>query len=430
MTEPLRIAIAGLGTVGAGTVKVLREHADLLAGRCGRPLEVVAVSARDRDRDRGVDLSGYAWYDDAATMAAEAPCDVVVELIGGEGGMAHAVCETALRRGRHVVTANKALLAHHGPALARTAGETGAALAYEAAVAGGIPAVKGVREGLAGNRIDAVTGILNGTCNFILTKMRNEGRDFDDVLKEAQDLGYAEADPGVDVDGTDAAHKAALLAAVAYGTPVDFDAIPVEGIRRISSLDIHYAEELGYRIKLLGLARRAGDGLEVRVSPYMVPLSAPLAHIEDVTNAVAVEGDAIGRAVFEGPGAGQGPTASAVVADLVDIARGNMPPVFGTGLDTMQPQRILTADERRGPAYVRLMVVDRAGVFAEIAAALRDEGVSMEAVLQHGRNPGETVPVVLTLHETDQAALRRVLDRINSLDAVVEPPMMLPIEPL
>lgn len=431
MTEPMRIAIAGLGTVGAGTVQVLQTHADLLARRCGRPLQVTAVSARDRSRDRGVDLSGIAWYDDPAAMAREAEADMVVELIGGSDGPAKAVCEAALGAGRHVVTANKALVAVHGAELARQAEAAGRALAYEAAVAGGIPVIKAVREGLAANRVERLFGILNGTCNYILSCMRGDGvnrRDFDSVLAEAQKLGYAEADPSTDVDGHDAAHKLAILASLAFGCAVNFDAVHVEGIRHVSAEDIAFADELGYRIRLLGVARMTPHGLEQRVHPCMIPLSAPLAPVDGVTNAVVVEGDFVGTVTLEGPGAGAGPTASAVVADIVDIASGRMPAVFGVPVAQLAQAAPAPMERHRGAYYIRLMVTDRPGVIAEVSAILRDENVSMESMLQRRRNPDGPVPVVLTTHEAEEAAVKRALARIARLDVVAEAPCMIRME--
>ena len=428
--EPLRIAIAGLGTVGAEVARILAAHRDLIAGRCGRPIDVVAVSARDRSRDRGVDLSGCAWFDDAATMASAADADIVVELIGGSDGIARALCENAIAAGRHVVTANKALLAMHGTALARRAEQAGVGLGYEASVAGGIPIIKALREGFAGNRIRSIHGILNGTCNYILTTMRETGREFDDVLVEAQKLGYAEADPTFDVDGIDAAHKLALLASVAFGCEVDFANVHVEGIRRISAEDIAFAEELGFRIKLLGIASETDAGIEQRVHPCMVSMDAPLAHVEGVFNAVVAEGDAVGTSVLQGRGAGAGPTASAVISDLVDIARGVILPVFSVPASRLAPTRPVSIDRRVGPYYVRLAVTDRPGVIADVSAALRDEQVSVESLIQRARSPEESVPVVLTVHDAEEAAMQRALARIAALDTVVEPPCMIRIEDL
>jgi homoserine dehydrogenase len=425
---PLKIAVAGLGTVGAGVLKVLETHAEMLEKRCGRRLIVTAVSARTRGRDRGVDLSAVRWYEDAVALASDPDVDVVVELIGGSEGVARDLVGTALENGKHVVTANKALLAHHGNELAALAERKGVGLALEAAVAGGIPVIKGLREGLAGNAVKEVHGILNGTCNYILTEMRETGREFGDVLAEAQKLGYAESDPSFDIDGVDAAHKLAILTSVAFGCPVDFDAVHVEGIRHISALDIEYAKELGYRIKLLGIARRNNGGVEQRVHPAMVPVDSPIAAVDGVFNAVVADGDFVEKVTFVGRGAGAGPTASAVVADLMDVARGRISPVFGVPSDRLARIHAAPLEERRGAYYLRLMVVDRPGVIADVAASLRDENVSMEAFLQRGRAPGEAVPVVLTTHDTDEASIQRALKSLERLEAVLEKPRLIRIE--
>jgi homoserine dehydrogenase len=430
LKPPLRIAIAGLGTVGAGTVQLLQRNAELLERRAGRRLVVGAVAARDRRRERGIDLAGVRWFDDAAAMAKDPAVDVVVELMGGSDGIAREVVAGAIAQGKHVVCANKALLALHGTELARQAEARGVALLFEAAVAGGIPILKALREGLGANNVIRIYGILNGTCNFILTTMRETGRDFADVLAEAQRLGYAEADPSFDIDGVDAAHKLTLLAAVAFGTAVDFEGVHVEGIRHVSALDIDFAAELGYRIKLLGVARMTPHGLEQRVHPCMVPRSTPIAHVDGVFNAVVVEGDFVGRVMLEGRGAGAHPTASAVVADLLDIAVGRWSPSFTVPASALQSARSSPMAQHVGAYYVRLMVVDRPGVIADIAAALRDEQVSMEQMIQRGRAPGEAVPVVLTTHETEEAAMRRALERIHRLDTVLEPPRMIRVETL
>jgi len=431
VSQPLKIAIAGLGTVGAGTLKVLEANGAEIAARCGRPLVVTAVAARDRKKDRGVALDKVTWFDSAAAMAAEADADVIVELIGGAEGMAKDTVEAAIKKGRHVVTANKALLAHHGVALALAAEKAGVSLNFEAAVAGGIPIIKALREGLAGNRIRRITGILNGTCNYILSTMRATGRDFGDVLKEAQDLGYAEADPSFDIDGVDAAHKLAILASVAFSTPVDIKAVHVEGIRTVSSLDLQYAEEFGYRIKLLGVAERlARDGgvLMQRVYPCLVRPEMPLAKVDGVFNAVVAEGDFVGRSVYEGRGAGAGPTASAVVSDLMDIASGRRVPTFGVPASALKALPAVPVAEHVGEYYVRLLVVDRPGVFADIAMAFRDESVSMESVLQRGRTANANVNVVIITHETQEAPLQRALKRLQANAALVEPPHMMRIE--
>jgi homoserine dehydrogenase len=426
---PLRIGIAGLGNVGAGVLRLLQDNAELITARAGRAITVTAVSARDKTRDRGVSLSDIAWHDDAATLASDPNVDVVVELIGGANGPAKSLVEASLAAGRPVVTANKALLAIHGTSLAKTAAARNTTLAYEAAVAGGIPVIKTLREGLAGNRIDRVAGILNGTCNYILTTMREESRDFAEVLADAQALGYAEADPAFDIDGVDAAHKLAILAAIAFGQPVDFAAVHIEGIRRISALDIIFAEELGYRIKLLGIARATPHGVEMRVHPAMVPRKNLLAAVEGVFNAVLIEGDVSGEIFLQGRGAGAGPTASAVVADLIDIARGTRIPVWGSAQNSLAAPQTVAIKNHTGAYFLRLMVVDQPGVLADVTAILRDHGISLESMLQHGRKPGEAVPIVLVTHDTDEAAIADAIATIAALDSVLEPPALIRIEP-
>ena len=431
---PLRVGVAGLGTVGAGVLRLLRERAGLIAGRAGRPITVVAVSARDRGLDRGIALDGLDWHDDAAELASAPGLDVVVEAIGGSEGAARRLVEGSLEAGRPVVTANKALVAVHGAELARLAARHGAPLGYEAAVAGGIPAIKAIREGLSANRIARVAGILNGTCNHILTEMRLRGLSFAEALAEAQALGYAEADPSFDVDGVDAAHKLAILAALAFGRPVDLASVHVEGIRRVSALDIQLAAEFGYRIKLLGIASRVpsqdaqgvGEGVSARVHPCMVPLASPIASVDGVYNAVLAEGDAVGRVMLQGRGAGAGPTASAIVADLIDLARGRTAPVWGA--DTLDASPAVAMDRHVGAYYLRLMVSDRPGVIAEVTGVLRDERISLESMLQRSRSLDEPVPVVLVTHDCREDAMRRALARIGALDAVLEPPALIRIE--
>jgi homoserine dehydrogenase len=432
MSRPFSVAVAGLGTVGAGVLTLLRDNAEIVAARAGRPIAVTAVSARDRSKDRGVSLSGLRWYEDPVALAADPDVDAVVELIGGADGSARQLVEAAIAAGKPVVTANKAMLAVHGAELAATAEASGVALAFEAAVAGGIPVIKALREGLAGNRISRIAGILNGTCNYILTQMRERGREFAEVLADAQKLGYAEADPSFDVDGVDAAHKLAILAALAFGRPVAFDAVYVEGIRRVSALDIAFANELGYRIKLLGIANRgdagAQSGISARVHPCMVPQTAPIARVDGVFNAVVAEGDFVGRVMLEGRGAGAGPTASAVVADLIDLARNRLTPVWGAAGDSLSNAPSIPMSTHVGAYYLRLMVVDRPGVIADVTAVLRDSGISLESMLQRGRSPGEAVPVVLVTHETQESAMRSALERIAGLDAVLEAPTLIRIE--
>jgi homoserine dehydrogenase len=409
---------------------LLRQNAGLLALRGGRELALAGVSARDRGRDRGIDLAGLRWFADAAELAADPAIDIVIELIGGADGIARSVVESALSHGKSVVTANKALMARHGSALARLAEAKGVSLGFEAAVAGGIPIIKTLREGLAANTFTRIYGILNGTCNYILTTMRESGRDFADVLAEAQRLGYAEADPSFDIDGVDAAHKLAILSSVAFGSEVDFSGVHVEGIRHISALDIEFAAELDFHIKLLGLARLTAHGIEQRVHACMVPRATPIAHVEGVFNAVVAEGDFAGRVLLQGRGAGAEPTASSVVADLLDIAAGRHTPTFTMPAATLQKIPASPMLHHQGAYYIRLMVFDRPGVIADITAALRDELVSLESMIQRGRAPGEAVPVVLTTHVTEEAAMRRALARISDLDSVLEPPRMIRIEDL
>lgn len=425
MGEALRVAVAGLGTVGAETVRLLAKRREVIASHAGRPVEVVAVSARSKGKDRGFDMSGIDWADDPLALATRDDVDVVCELIGGSDGVAKTLVETAMASGKSVVTANKALLAHHGSDLARKAEAGGVTLAYEAAVAGGIPIIRALREGLVVNEVSRVYGILNGTCNYILTAMRESGRAFDDVLAEAQALGYAEADPTFDVDGIDAAHKLALLSALAFGHVVDFGAVHTEGIRSISALDIAYAEEFGYRIKLLGIAERTEEGIRQRVHPCMVAKQAPIAQVEGVFNAVMAEGDAVGTTLHYGRGAGAGPTASAVIGDIVDIASGRGAPVFGVPADQLSESTEAPWESMRGGYYVRLMVIDRPGVLADVTAIMRDQNISLESMVQRGRDPYEKVPVALTTHEVDEASMRKALADIAKLDAVQEPPAMI-----
>jgi homoserine dehydrogenase len=424
----LRIGVAGLGTVGSAVVGLIAQHRDLLALRAGKYLDITAVSARASDKPRSVDISAFQWFDDPVALASSKDVDVVVELIGGQDGPAKKLIEMALANGKPVVTANKALLAHHGTALARLAESQNLSLAYEASVCGGIPVVKGLREGLSANAIRELHGVLNGTCNYILTQMRDTGRSFDNVLAEAQALGYAEADPGFDIDGIDTAHKLAILTALAFGAEVDLPSVHIEGIRHVDAVDIAYADELGYTIKLLGIARRAGDEVEQRVHPCMIPKTAAIAAADGVYNALVADGDFVDKVNFVGRGAGGGPTASAVVADLIDIARGHKSPVFGIPAAQLKKLKPRPIEKRYGAYYLRLMVVDRPGVIADVTSMLRDQNVSMESMLQRVRAPGGNVPVVLTTHETEEARMNAVIAQVAALDAVVEPPHLIRIE--
>ncbi|MDN4630463.1 homoserine dehydrogenase [Sphingomonas sp. PsM26] len=426
MTEPLRIALAGLGTVGAGVIRLLDTNGALIARRAGRPIEIVAVSARDRSKDRGVDIERFAWVDDT-TALAQSGADVVVELVGGSDGPALTLARATLGAGKSFVTANKAMLAHHGLELSRLAEGAGVALKFEAAVAGGVPVIKGLREGAAANVIERVYGILNGTCNFILSKMEAEGRDFAEVLAEAQALGFAEADPSFDIDGVDAAHKLSLLASLAFGTQPAFADVAASGIRHVLAADIAEAAALGYRVRLLGIAEADEAGLFQRVHPHLVPVDHPLAHVTGATNAVVAEGNFVGRLLFQGAGAGDGPTASAVVADLIDIARGEFGPAFAMPADSLTEQAPADTGDRRGRAYVRFTVADRVGVLAEIAAAMRDAGVSIESLMQRGAMADGSVLVAIVTHEGPERAVAQALERLRGSQSLVGQPLWMHI---
>ncbi len=441
MIKPLRLGVAGLGTVGVGLLRLIEAHAARLTDSLGRAIVVAGVSARTRCKDRGVSLDGIAWFDNPVELAADPSIDLFVELIGGDNGPAKAAVEAALAAGKPVVTANKALLARHGVELAQLAEERGVALSFEAAVAGGIPVIKGLREALAANEIRRVYGILNGTCNYILTKMRDEHRTFADVLKEAQAKGYAEADPTFDIGGFDTAHKLALLTSLAFGTRVAFNEIDVEGIEAITQADIEAAEDLGYRIKLLGVALLTESGIDQRVHPAMVPQDSAIAEVSGVTNCVAIDGDRVGNLLLVGPGAGAGPTASAVMADILDIARGATPYPFRVPAAKLKPYKRAKLGRHQGAYYVRLAVYDRPGAMAGIAGRLGEQHVSLESIVQRrprgaqiGINarlpPGAPIPVILITHETTEQAIRAALDAIRRDGNVSETPQMIRIEPL
>ncbi|MEO0637308.1 MAG: homoserine dehydrogenase [Pseudomonadota bacterium] len=426
---PLRLGIAGLGTVGAELVGMLQNKANFLAQRTGRTIDVVAVSARNPDKDRGVDLSSAQWFSDPVEMASSAEIDAFVELVGGADGAAKNSVEAALSRGLTVITANKALLADHGLALAALAEENDTTILFEAAVAGGIPVIKALREQLAANQVDRVYGILNGTCNYILTRMEREGISFDDCLADAQALGYAEADPTFDIEGFDAAHKLALLTSIAFGTEPAPSQIAVDGITSISSADISAAAELGYRIRLLGFAMRGEGGVTQRVHPTMVPETSAIAAIDGVTNAVAIEGDYIGATVLQGPGAGGKATASAVAGDIVDLARGTKIPTFGIQTGALAP---FTNAEPRPDArfYLRLHVTDKAGVFAAIAGHMADNSISLESIVQRRRSdePDDAKMIILITHGTTRAAVDQAVKAIAKDGYLVSDPQMIRIE--
>ncbi|UVO51520.1 homoserine dehydrogenase [Sphingomonas sp. SUN019] len=426
MAGALRVALAGLGTVGGGVIRVLDANRALIERRAGRGIEIVAVSARDRSKDRGVDLSRFAWVDDTAALAT-ADADVVVELIGGADGPALTLARNTLAAGKGFVTANKAMLAHHGLELARAAEAAGAALKFEAAVAGGIPVIKGLREGAAANEIARVYGILNGTCNFILSKMEAEGRDFDEVLAEAQALGFAESDPSFDIDGVDAAHKLSILASISFGTRPAFAGVAASGIRHVIAADIAEAAALGYRVRLVGIAEAGAGGLFQRVHAHLVPQDHPLAHVTGSTNAVVAEGNFVGRLLFQGAGAGDGPTASAVVADLVDIARGEYGPPYAMPADALADMAAADSGARRARAYLRFTVADRVGVLAEIAAAMRDAGVSIESLIQRGAGADGNVLVVIVTHEAPESNVAAALERLRGSQSLAGEPLWMHI---
>ncbi|MHA1555274.1 MAG: homoserine dehydrogenase, partial [Alphaproteobacteria bacterium] len=422
MSEVMRLGVAGIGTVGTSLLRLINLHGSELAARTGRQVAIVAVSARDRDRDRGVDLSGYRWFDDPVEMARAEDVDVFIELIGGAEGVAKTAVEQALQAGKHVVTANKALLATYGNELAHMAEEAGVSLNFEAAAAGGIPIIKTMREALSGNTVTRVYGILNGTCNYILTRMEQDGLSFEECLAEAQRLGYAEADPAFDIGGYDTAHKLALLTGIAFGTRIDLDSIYVEGITSVTLADIVAADELGYRIKLLGVASRTDSGIEQRVHLAMVPKSSVVARVEGVTNAVAIESDFVGQLVLSGPGAGGDATASAVAADIADLARGVRVGTFGRSATDLKPYRRAAMRRHEGGYYVRLSVYDRPGAFAAIAARMAAADISLESIVQRARAPRATAPehmqpeapqpVIMVTYETMEKAIREALDAI------------------
>ena len=425
MTSPLKIAIAGLGTVGGGVVKALTQRQAALATQAGRGIEIVAASARDPRKKRDFEVGN--WVADPLALATS-DADVVVELIGGDEGVARQLVEAALENGKHVVTANKALLAKHGKPLAELAEKKNLQLKFEAAVAGGIPIVGILREALIAHGVDAVKGILNGTCNYILTEMEVSGRGFAEVLKDAQAKGYAEADPTLDIGGGDTAHKLALLASLAFGTAPDLANMKVEGIEQITAADIGFASEFGFRIKLLGVARQTASGIDQRVHLAMVRARTPLANVDGAANGVVVDAGAAGSFFFSGRGAGEAPTASAVVSDIVEIARGSFGPVFGRPAATLKTLVPADSGAALSAYYLRFEVLDVPGVLAEIAGRLAEANVSIESMIQRGRAPGESVAIVMITHESPQNAVERALKAIAASDKVRARPCMIPME--
>ena len=423
---PLRLGIAGLGTVGVGVLKMIHKNAKIISLRTGRDIVVTAVSARSRSKDRGVDLSGFAWEDDPVALAKRDDVDIFVELMGGHEGPAKDATEAAIAAGKDVVTANKAMLAVHGQSLALAAEAAGQVIRFEAAVAGGIPVVKALTEGLAGNKINRVLGVMNGSCNYILTRMENAGLSYAEVFAEANALGYLEADPNLDVGGIDAAHKLALLAAIAFGTEVDFDSVVLEGIGAVTIEDIHAAADMGYRVKLLGVAQMTGRGLEQRMTPCLVPASSPLGQLEGGTNMVILEGDDSGQIVLRGSGAGEGPTASAIMSDVLDLARGLRLKTFGQPATTLVKAHPATTAT---PAsfYLRLQLLDKPGALAKVAAVMGEAGVSIDRMRQYGHDAGKA-PVLIVTHKTTRAAIDQVVLDFNQTQVVEAPPVALRIE--
>ncbi len=430
MTETFKVALAGLGTVGGGVVKLLREQSDLLEKRTGRKIKLTAVSDLNQQKLLELGLLGEAdYYKDALEMVRKADADLVVELIGGANGIAYQVCLESLKQGKAFVTANKAMIAHHGNELAKLTEEKGLFFGYEAAVAGGIPIIKSLREGFVGNQVSEVYGILNGTCNYILTVMRETGKPFDEVLSDAQKLGYAEADPSFDIDGIDTAHKTCILGALAFGMPINLEALNIEGIRHISALDIAFAEELGFRIKLLGVGRRSEQGVSLNVYPCMIPQTSEIAHVDGVFNAVITEGDFVGHSMLVGRGAGERPTASAVVSDIADAATGRKLPLLTVKNDEIKALPIVPLSEREGEYYLRLEVRDEPGVIAQIAKILGDEQVSIASMIQRGQTQW-SVPLMMTLHRAKEARVTAALAKIEDLSAVLKKPCLIRIERL
>ncbi|MGR3572658.1 homoserine dehydrogenase [Brevirhabdus sp.] len=428
MPTPLRLGIAGLGTVGTGVVKIVQRHADLLESRCGRRVDIIAVSARTRDKDRGVRLGDYEWEDDPVALARRDDIDVFLELIGGSEGSAKAAVEAALESGKDVVTANKALLALHGQALAETAEANGKVIRFEAAVAGGIPVIKSLTESLAGNEIKRVIGVMNGTCNYILTRMQDASLPYEDVFDEALKLGFLEADPTLDVGGIDAGHKLALLASIAFGTQVNFADMEIEGIEQIRIEDIEQAADMGYRIKLLGVAQLTARGLEQRMSPCLVPATSPLGLLDGATNMVVLEGDSVGTISLRGAGAGEGPTASAVMGDVADLARGFRLPTFGQPAESLRAEQPASS-ATPAPFYLRMTLRDRPGALAKIATALGEAGISIDRMRQYSHSASDA-PVLIVTHKAQRRDLSLAIEGMKATGVLVGDPVAIRIEDL
>ncbi|MGB3147593.1 MAG: homoserine dehydrogenase [Paracoccaceae bacterium] len=427
MAKPLRLGIAGLGTVGTGVIKIIQTHADLLERRTGRKIVITGVSARSRNKDRPVDISAYSWHDDPVALATSDDIDLFVEVMGGSDGPAKAATEAAIAAGKDVVSANKALLAHHGQALAEAAEAKGHVIRFEAAVAGGIPVIKALTEGLAGNQIRRVVGVMNGTCNYILTRMESAGLPYETVFEEARALGYLEADPNLDVGGIDAGHKLSLLAAIAFGTKVSFDAVALEGIGQISIDDIRRAADMGYKIKLLGVAQMTGRGLEQRMTPCLVPDDSPLGQLQGGTNMVMLEGDSVGQIVLCGAGAGEGPTASAILADVIDIARGTRLSTFGQPA-AMLADPVVAKVSAPAAYYLRMELADKPGALAKVATVLGNEGISIDRMRQYAHEDAKVAPVLIVTHKTTRDAVEHAFANLPATGVILGAPVALRIE--
>ncbi len=426
MTKPLRLGIAGLGTVGVGVIKIIQNKLPLLEARTGRKILISAISAKSKTKDRGIDLSSYQWESDPISLATREDIDVFIELIGGNEGVAKEAVGLAISKGKDVVTANKALLAHHGHELALKAEKNGAALRFEAAVAGGIPVIKSLTEGLAGNTVNRVMGVMNGTCNYILTRMESAGLSYEEVFSEADKLGYLEADPNLDIGGIDAAHKLSILSSLAFGTEINFAEVELDGIDQITIDDIKQAADMGFRIKLLGVSQITASGLEQRMSPCLVPKDSPLGQLEGGTNMIVIEGDQAGQIVLCGAGAGERPTASAVISDVVDLARGIRLATFG------QPAKILqkvssSKSQTPAPYYLRLLIHDEPGALAKITKILSQYNVSIDRMRQYGHED-ENAPVLIVTHEIKHENLMRAIKELPNTEVLVSQPVAIRIE--
>ncbi|MBP02150.1 MAG: homoserine dehydrogenase [Rhodospirillaceae bacterium] len=428
MTDSLKVAVCGLGTVGAATLKIIQSFSTKLSQRSGKAIIVIAVSAKNRHKERDINLSNYKWFDDPVEMATDAGADVIVELIGGARGVALDVARATFKSGKHLITANKAMVAESGPELLSLAESSGSTFAYEATVAGGIPIVKALREGLVGNAISNIQGLLNGTCNYILSTMETSGRCFDDVLAEAQKLGYAESDPSFDIDGIDAAHKLAILASLAFNTQINFKAVHTEGIREVLPIDFKYAAELGFKIKLVGTAGIQEGKLYQWVHPCLLNKKNPMASVDGAYNSVVIEGSAVGTSILTGKGAGAEPTASAVIADIVDVATNRMNFTFGVPLSNLSAIKPIPIEQYLGAFYVRFEVQDKPGVFAKISAIFGQHNISMESILQRDHETNGNTHVVIVTDEIGEVFIRAALSNIMTNVNIIGCPSVIRIE--